>query len=314
MDRLTTMTVFRAVAEAGSFAGAARRLRLSNGAVSKHISALEDALGARLIHRTTRRLALTEVGQSYYKRCARILDEIEAMERDAGSENAAPRGLLRVGAPMSFGLLHLAPALPDLLAAHPELEVGLELDDRFVDLVDERIDVALRIMTSLPDSSYAAAKIAPIRSALCAAPAYLARAGTPRSPEELAGHVFVVYSLSRSPGHYVIEGPDGPHEIRVTGRITANSSIALREALAAGVGIGVVPTFVVGEALRDGTLVRVLDEYEPRGHTLHAVYPAAQKVPAKVRAFMDFLRQRFGGEPPWDRDVFPPRKERARRS
>jgi len=300
MDRLTTMTVYRAVVEAGSFAGAARKLRLSNAAVSKHVSTLEDALGARLIHRTTRRLSLTEVGQSYYERCARVLDEIEAMDRDAGSENAAPRGLLRGGAPLSFGVLRLAPALPDLLAKYPDLSINLELDDRFVDVIDGRVDVALRITASLVDSSYTAMKLAVIRQVMCASPAYLNGFGKPNNLEDLAEHTFVVYSLNQTPGHYILEGPDGLDEVRVTGRITANNSLALKEALLAGVDIGVVRTFVVGEALSEGKLVRILEGYELRDYSLYALYPATRKMPAKVRAFVDFLKQRFSGEPPWE--------------
>lgn len=196
MDALTGMRVFRRVVERGSFSAAAADLDLSNGAVSKHIGQLEGHLGARLLNRTTRRLSLTEAGRTYYERCVRLLDDLDEAERAVRQLHAAPRGRLKISAPMSFGILHLAPALPEFGLRYPEVEVDVVLNDRFVDLIDEGYDVALRIITDLPDSTLVARRFTLVRRVVCAAPAYLERHGVPVTPDDLKRHHCLIYSLT----------------------------------------------------------------------------------------------------------------------
>src|SRR3712207_2547014 len=242
------MHAFRRVIELGSFRAAARDLGRSNAAVSKQVSDLEAELGATLIARTTRRLSLTEVGQAYYERCARLLDDLMETETAVASLQAAPRGLLRVNAPMSFGLLHLARVMPAYIQRCPEVRVDLVMNDRAVDLLEEGCDVAVRVRTSLPDSSLIARRLAPVRRVLCAAPEYLERHGHPERPEDLVRHRCLIYSLSTSPDQWIF-APRTEGQlvtVKVPPYFIANSSIALREALLAGSGIAVVSTFLVG--------------------------------------------------------------------
>ena len=299
MDAASDMSVFAQIVESRGFSAAAARLGLSKSTVSKRLGKLERRLGARLLNRTTRRLSLTEEGAAYYARCQRILAEIEAAEAAVARLHGEPRGTLRVNAPMSFGLLHLSPAIPDFLARYPELRIDLTLADQFVDLVNEGYDMALRI-ARLPDSTLIARKLAPSRVVLCAAPAYLDRHGRPRVPTDLAAHTCLVYSNLARPDEWRLIGPDGPVSVRVSGNYRANNGDVLRQALRAGGGIGLMPTFLVGRDLRDGTLEVVLPGAVPQAQSLYAVYPPGGRPPAKLRAFIDFLAARFGPEPDWD--------------
>lgn len=307
MDKLAAMHAFRRVIELGSFRAAARDLGRSNAAVSKQVSDLEVELGATLIARTTRRLALTEIGQAYYERCARILDDLTETETAVASLQAAPRGLLRVNAPMSFGLLHLARVMPAYIQRCPEVRVDLVMNDRAVDLLEEGFDIAVRVRTSLPDSSLIARRLAPVRRVLCAAPDYLERHGCPERPEDLVRHRCLIYSLSTSPTEwtFALPGKSDPLTVRVRPYYTANSSIALREALLAGSGIALVPTFVVGPDVREGRLRAVLPTFEIAPQTMYALYPSARHLSPKVRSFVDFLVERYGDEPYWDSSVRP---------
>ncbi len=300
------MHAFRRVIELGSFRAAARDLGRSNAAVSKQVSDLEVELGATLIARTTRRLALTEIGQAYYERCARILDDLTETETAVASLQAAPRGLLRVNAPMSFSLLHLSRALPAYIQRYPDVRVDLVMNDRAVDLLEEGFDIAVRVRTSLPDSSLIARRLAPVRRVLCAAPAYLEQYGCPEQPEELVRHRCLIYSLSTSPTEWTFDrsGTSEPLTVRVLPYFTANSSIALREALLAGSGIALVPTFVVGQDIREGQLRTVLPAFEIRPHTMYALYPSARHLSPKVRSCVDFLVERYGDEPDWDKPAW----------
>ncbi len=303
MDKLAAMHAFRRVIECGSFRAAARELGRSNAAVSKQIGDLEAELGATLITRTTRRLALTEIGRAYYERCARILDDLAEAETAVASLQMAPRGLLRVNAPMSFGLLYLASALPAYMQRCPDVRVDLVMNDRTVDLVQEGFDVAVRVRTSLADSSLVARRLAPVRRVLCATPNYLEQHGCPERPEELHGHRCLIYSLSSSPTEWVLirRGGREPLTVTVAPYYTANSSIALREALLAGSGIALIPTFVVGADLDEGRLATVLSDFEIPPQSLYALYPSSRHLSPKVRSFVDFLVELYGGEPHWDR-------------
>lgn len=301
MDRLAALEAFTKVAETQSFSEAARRLRSSKSAVSRHVAALETDLGARLFHRTTRSLTLTEAGRDYFARTSRILADLEEANASVTQLQAAPRGHLRVNAPMSFGFLHLAPALGDFLARYPEIELDVTLSDRFVDLVDEGVDVAVRI-GSLTDSSLVARRLASIRRVLCASPDYLARRGVPQTPDDLKSHDCLSNTNINITREWRFVHPDGkPWPIEVKGRMSANSGDMLRVAALHGHGFVHLPTFIVGDDLRAGALVSVLDPYIAQDLTLNAVYPTARHLSPKVRAFVDFLAERFGGDKPyWD--------------
>jgi DNA-binding transcriptional LysR family regulator len=300
MDRLAAIQAFVKVAETHSFSEAAQRLRLSKSLVSRQIAALEAELGARLFHRTTRSMTLTEAGRGYFERASRILADLDDANRSVIQLQSAPRGRLRVSAPMSFGFLHLAPALADFLARYPEVEVDITLNDRFVDLVDEGFDVAVRI-GSLEDSSLVGRKLAPIRRVVCASPAYLNARGVPASPDELRTHDCVCNTnvpMAREWGFIKSDGRPWPVEVR--GRMTTNNGDTLRVAAISGIGFVNLPTFIVGSDLQTGTLVAVLDKFIAQDMTLNAVYPHSRHLSPKVRAFVDFLAERFGPRPYWD--------------
>lgn len=300
MDRLAAMEAFVRVTESRSFSQAARRLRSSKSVVSRLVSSLEAELGVRLFNRTTRSLTLTEAGQGYYERCARILADIDEANASVSQLQAAPRGRLRINAPMSFGFLHLAPAIPDFLARYAEVEVDMTMNDRFVDLVEDGFDLAVRI-GRLADSSLVARKLAPMRRVVCASPAYLETRGFPASPEDLAAHDCLCYSnvaLSDEWRFVSLDGMAWPVEVK--GRLRTNNGDALRTAALQGVGLAYLPTFIVGGDLQAGTLISLLGDYIPQDSAVHAVYPHSRHLSPKVRAFVDFLADRFGPRPYWD--------------
>jgi DNA-binding transcriptional LysR family regulator len=300
MDRLGTMEAFAAVVEAGSFSAAALRLRSSKSLVSRQIAALESELGARLFHRTTRSLTLTEEGRRYHAQVVRILADIAEANRSLSSLQAAPRGLLRVNAPMSFGYLHLAPAVPDFLMQCPEVELDLTMNDRYVDLIEEGVDLALRL-GRLAESSLVARKLAPARRVVCASPGYLQAHGVPQTPEDLKAHQCLCYSNMTMSEEWRFIRKDGKAwPVDVKGRLHVNNGDALREAALKDLGLVFLPTFIVGRDLQASTLVSVLTDYVAQDSGLYAVYPHARHLSAKVRAFVDFLVTRFGHQPYWD--------------
>lgn len=299
MDRLTGMAVFTAVVDEGGFTAAARRLGLSKSTVSKQVRALEDRLGAQLLVRTTRKLGLTEVGAAFYERAGRILAEAEAAEAAVSRLHDSPRGVLRVTAPVYFGQSHLAAILPEYLARWPEVKIELSLDDRFVDLVEEGFDLAVRI-AQLEDSSLVARKLAPTRLRVVAAPAYLERRGRPETPEDLAGHDCLLYAYQPTGDVWPLVGPDGAETaVKVQGPLRSNSGDALHAAAKAGLGLALLPDFIVASAVRAGELVCVLDGWHGRVTAVYAVYPPARHLSPKVRTFVDHLVERFSGTPPW---------------
>ncbi len=300
MDRLSAIEAFIRVAETGSFSAAAVKLRSSKSAVSRLIGALETELGARLFHRTTRSLTLTEVGRGYLERTTRIVADLDEANRAVTRLQAAPRGLLRVAAPMSFGFLHLAGALPDFLALYPEVSVDVAMSDRFVDLVEEGFDVAVRI-GEMQDTSLIARKLAPVRIAICASPDYLAAHGVPQKPADLAHHECIANSnLASSREWRFVDERGKKTSVSVRGRMNINNGDALRVAALKGLGIIALPTFIVGSDIHSGALVSLLEKYVPQNATINAVYPHARHLSPKVRAFVDFLAQRFGPHPYWD--------------
>lgn len=299
MDLLAGMAVFARVVDAGGISAAARELRLSKSAVSKQLSALEDRLGARLLQRTTRRMSLTEAGTGFLEHCRRVVAEAEAAESAVGALQAEPRGTLRVNAPMTFGTMHLSAAMPDFMARFPLVRVDLVLNDRMVDLLDEGFDVAVRI-ARLADSSLVARKLAPAKRVMVASPIYLDRRGRPQGLADLAQHDILSYSYVAAADEWRFTGPQGEETARVECRLSANNGEILLGACLAGAGIAALPTFIAGPSLRAGTLVRVLPEYKYDEISIHAVWPASRHLSAKVRAFVDFLAERFGPVPYWD--------------
>ncbi|GEO14345.1 LysR family transcriptional regulator [Microvirga aerophila] len=303
LDRITSMQVFVRVAGLGSFSAAARSLGLSQTMVTKHIAALEGRLGVKLLHRSTRRLVLTEGGRNYLAACERILVEIEEAEASSSLDRIEPRGTLRLNVPLTFGFREIAPALAEFGRLHPALTVDLGLADRYVDLIEEGWDLAIRI-GRLKDSSLVTRKLAPCRIVVCAAPSYLEAYGVPATPEDLGRHNCLGYTLpSTLSATRWLFGHEGETAVPVSGKLRANNGDALLAAAVAGQGIIYQPTFLVGDCLRDGSLVRVLAEHPVPEFGVHAVLPSGRQAPAKVRAFVEFLARRFAPEPGWDRGL-----------
>ncbi|MBB4041844.1 DNA-binding transcriptional LysR family regulator [Microvirga flocculans] len=303
LDRVTSMQVFVRVAGLGSFSAAARALHLSQTMVTKHVAALEERLGVKLLHRSTRKLTLTEGGRNYLAACERILAEIEEAEASASLERIEPRGVLRLNVPLTFGFRHIAPAIPEFTRLHPAVSFDLGLADRYVDLIEEGWDLAIRI-GRLKDSSLVARRLAPCRTVVCAAPSYLKEHGIPQTLDDLARHNCLGYTLPSAIGaNRWTFGPEGEIVVPVQGNLRANNGDALLAAAAAGQGLIYQPTFIVGDSLRDGSLVPVLGGYPTYQPGIHAVLPSARQAPAKVRAFIAFLAARFAPEPDWDRGL-----------
>ena len=301
MENLADIAVFVRVVERGSFTLAADDLRLSRAVVSKYISRLEERLGARLLHRTTRRLSLTEAGAALFETSRGALERIDEAEAAVARFQSAPRGRLRVSAPMSFGILHLGPALAEFSRAHPAVTLDMRLDDRFVNLVEDGFDVAVRI-GALADSTLVARKLATTRTVACASSAYLAEHGEPETPEDLASHDCLLYSYLSTANVWRFTAHDGREiPVAVSGSYRINNGIVLADAAVAGHGILMAPSFYVGPQLRDGRLRRILEAYRLPELGIHAVYPQTTHVPPKVRVFVDFLVKRFGKKPDWER-------------
>ncbi|NHZ69937.1 MAG: LysR family transcriptional regulator [Thermotogales bacterium] len=300
MARLEDMETFARVVEAGSISGAAERLGVAKSVVSRRIANLEERLGAQLFRRTTRRLNLTDTANSFYDRCMRILADVQEAEDAVSDEHATLHGRLRVAVPLSFGLMHLGPAIDDFMKAHPDVEFDLDFNDRQVDLLTEGFDVAVRI-AHLADSSFIARRLATIKVAMCASPDYLERSGTPRAPAELRDHACLTYSNLPDPSLWIYDGPDGKRvSVRVKSRLQANNGDFMREAVIAGQGIASLPTFLVYKAIEQGQLIRILPDYASPGIDAYAVYPQTRHLSHRVRAFVDFLAERFAGVPYWD--------------
>jgi len=301
VDRLTSMGVFTAAVDRGSLAAAARRYGITPAMAGRHLDALEAALKARLLQRTTRRLHLTDVGRLYYQRCRRILDEFDEAQREAGELNAAPRGLLRIAAPMSFGALHLGGPLARYLRDYPGVHIEIVLSDRFVDLVQEGFDLAIRV-GRLPDSTLVARNIARCRMVICAAPDYIKRHGMPGTPQELRERPRLAFSESVSPGDWTLLDSRGrSHSVDGPCQLLANNMQLLLAAALEGIGIAYGPSFVFGESLRNGSLVQVLPNHRAISLGIHTIVPSSQYVSAKVRHLIDRLAAELGDDPPWDR-------------
>lgn len=297
MDRIDEIRAFVAVADSRSFTQGARKLGVSGAQISKLVARLENNLGARLLNRTTRDVSLTDTGRAYLEGARELLAGFEALE-DSVRDQKGPGGLLKVSAPVSFGKGQLTPALLDFATACPAVSLDVSFTDRMVNLVEEGFDVGIRI-GHLSDSTLIARRLAVVRMVTCASPAYLTKRGTPTSPSQLGGHDAILDSNVREPSVWRFGGGAARQEVRVAGRLRFNGAEACVAAAVEGFGITRSPAFAAADDLRAGLLVPILCEVEPEPIHLHAVYPHARHLAAKVRAFVDFLAGRYAGEPAW---------------
>jgi DNA-binding transcriptional LysR family regulator len=298
MDRFSEMQAFTAVVDAGSFVGAADALGVSKAAVSRHVANLERRLGARLLHRTTRRLSLTGEGEIFHARAIELLAELDEAEAEIGERGGAAIGRVKINAPVTFGILHLAACWSAFQARHPQVTLDVTLADRVVDLVDEGYDVAVRI-ARLPSSTLVARKLSSTRMVLCASPDYLARAGRLRHPRELEHHRVLAYRYFAGGDAWPFEGPDGPVTATVRPCLRTNNGETCRVGALHHDGIVLQPSFLVGPDLAAGTLVEVLPEYRSIELGIYALYPTRRHVAPKVRLLVDFLAESFR-TPPWE--------------
>lgn len=296
------MKVFVAVTERGSVTAAAEALDMSRAMASRYLESLERWLGARMLHRTTRRIALTDAGHEALSRCRQMLDLADEVQLAAGARGVEPKGRLRIATSQSFAQAWLAEAVAEFLAGHPQAQVELLVLERAVNLVEERVDLAVRITNQL-EESLVARRLCTCRSVLCASPGYIERHGLPRTPEELAEHDCVAHSyVSRSEIRLRREGRSV--SVPVAGKLSSNETGVVRMATLASAGIAMLPTYFVADDLRQGRLVPVLPAWEPEPLGIHALYLSRRYQPLLLRAMIDFLAERLGGDvAPWDRDI-----------
>lgn len=297
---LNLLTVFSRVVEAGSFAEAARRLSSSRSVVSKAVAKLEVALGARLLNRTTRHLSLTEIGTAVAEHGRRIAEEAADVENLVASLTSEPRGVLRISASVAFGTLHVAPALAEFLPQYPKIKVDLTITDRWVDLAEEGYDLMIQV-TGQPQEHLVARKLAPVRRQLCATPEYFRQRGIPQTPMDLVTHNCLDYTRSGEQGRWLFTGPAGDISVPVNGPLHVDDDEALSQAVLGGLGMGLLPTFIVGKDIQSGRLQAVLSEYIPVERHVYAMYLPTRHLPSKVRVFIDFLLTHIGTPPYWDR-------------
>ena len=299
MKNLTELAIFAQVVESKSFSAAADQLELSKSAVSKYIARLEADLGASLLNRTTRHFSLTEAGAVLYERCVRILAEVQLAEAEVARLHESPRGLLRIDAHASFGERHVVPAIVEFMTRHPEVQVELTLNNQVVHPTEEGLDLAIRLASSLPDSSLVAQRLAPNRVVVCASPGYFARYGVPQTPEALRQHNCLIYTpLGQQ--QWCFRGSSGEYSVPVTGSFQANQAEALRAAVLSGLGVAILPTFLVGQEVQAGALQAVFPGTVAFKSVIYAIYPHTRHLVPKVRVFVDFLAARFGPRPYWD--------------
>jgi DNA-binding transcriptional LysR family regulator len=305
MDRLRCLQVFVEVARDGSFTRAARRLGMSKGSVTKHVAALEHALRARLLHRTTKQVGLTDAGVSTLRSGRLLLERYEEIEADVRESGRGPKGVIRVGTPPSFGTHHLLPLVTAFAAQHPEVQIALSLDDGSANLIAQGLDLSVRIAPALEDASYIAQPLAKAPQVLVAAPAYLDRRGVPEAPEDLARHDCLVHSLKSPTSIWRFAAPDGPVAARVRGSVYSNFGEALRHAALLGQGISMHPYYMVAEDLAAGRLREVLPGYAPPELDIYVIFSSRQNLPLRVRRFLEFLKDWAKTPPDWSRPVRP---------
>jgi len=303
VDRLRAFEMFATVVAKGGFTRAAEAMGTSPANVTRYVNELEAHLGTRLLNRTSRKLSLTQSGEALYERCRSILEEVAEAEAIASSSAVAPRGRLRINAPLSFGVRHLAPLWPTFLARHPEVELDIALIDRVVDIVEEGYDLAIRISRA-GSASHVGRKLATSRNIVCASPAYVAAHGAPTMPSQLKDHACIGYAYAATADDWrFTDGEGKAHAVKVEPRVRSNNGDTAQALALGGQGITWQPTFLVGEDLKAGRLVRLMPGYEMAPIDILAVYPSRRHVPAKVRAMIDFLAETFRGEPVWDQGL-----------
>lgn len=304
MDRLRAFEVFVAVVGKGGFAKAADALNTSPANVTRYVAELEAYLGTRLLNRTSRRLSLTEAGQTLFDRGRLILDEVAELEALAGAAAVRPRGRLRINAPVSFGIRHLAPLWPRFMALHPDVSLEIALIDRVVDIVEEGYDLAIRISRA-GSQSHVARRLAVSRNLICASPGYIAQHGQPESPQDLAAnHRCILYTHATTPDEWSLTDEGGREQVvRLQEAMSCNNGDTARMAALDGIGIIRQPTFLISDDLRAGRLVPLLPGYRSPDIDIVALYPSRRHLSAKVRVMVDFLGEAFHGIPPWDRDL-----------
>jgi DNA-binding transcriptional LysR family regulator len=300
MQNLNDMVTFARVVEAGGFSEAARQMGVSKSGVSKSIAKLELSLGVRLLNRSTRGLSLTEIGAAFHEHCIRITEEAAQAAEVVGRLQSEPRGVLRVTAPVAFGRLHVAPAVAEYLSRYPRLKLDMTITDRMVDLVSEGYDVAIRIRRE-PSLHVVARELAPVRRVVCATPDYFERRGIPTVPHDLTEHNCLHYTHFGTQGEWRFQSAGGEIVVPVKGSLRIDDDDTLAQAVLSGLGIAMLPTFIIGRELQAGRLRSVLSDYVPLERRIYAVHLPNVRLPVKIRAFIDFLQDRFGPEPYWDR-------------
>ena len=299
-DRLNGMRVFAQVVEAKSFSAAADKLGMSKSLASRHVSALERSLSVKLLNRSTRKLSLTEAGALLYEHCARIVQEAELAEQRLTRTQSEPAGLVRVSAVPAFAVRHVLPALPEFYQKYPKIQVKLFCSNRAVDLGDERFDLGIRVSFK-PAPNLVARKLAVNRSVLCASPAYLERHGTPRRIEDLSQHECVLFPALAPKGVWTMRRDRRTYSVHVTGVLETDEMDVVRAAVAAGLGIGILPVYMVGDALQKGQLVPLLRKFQVVPESaIYLAYLPNRTLPSRVRALIDFLAERFGPVPAWE--------------
>jgi len=300
VDRFENMETFIKVVEVGSMSGAAERLGVAKSAVSRRLKELETHLGVELFHRTTRRMNLTETGRAYYQQSVRILEDVLEAELSASHAHSELRGSLKVALPLSFGLMHLGPAINEFLKTHPQIEFDLDFNDRKVDMMEEGFDLAVRI-GNLEDSSLIARRLASIQAVMCASPDYLERMGAPQSASDLSSHQCLVYNLLHDYEHWQLYDAENKLiKVKIKPHIKASNGEFLRDAAVQGQGIILIPTFIVYKEIERGDLVPLLTNYHRPEISAYAIYPQTRHLSQRVRAFVDFLVERFEGIPYWE--------------
>lgn len=298
MDRLTEMEAFARVVEMGGFTEAARKVGLSKSAISKHVAALETRLGARLLNRTTRRVSPTDIGLAYYDKALEVLGAAAQADAMATAMQGAPTGELKISSPLTFGLKYVAPALGTFLSKYPDVAARLEFDDRYVELVSEGFDLAIRI-GDLADSSMKARKLAETSFDIVASPSYIEARGAPQSLDDLADHELLRYSNSSSGNHWKLRDENGEERLmRAGGRLATNNGDALIHAAIDGVGLVLTPSFISAPYLKSGELVKLLSNFAPAPRGIYAIYPSGRFPQPKLRVFVDHLFATMKGKGP----------------
>ncbi|MBT4839057.1 MAG: LysR family transcriptional regulator [Methylococcales bacterium] len=300
MDRFENMENFIRIVEVGSISGAADRLNVAKSAVSRRLKELEGHLGVELFHRTTRRMNLTDTGRSFYRQCVQIREDVLEAELATSQAHGTLKGSLKIALPSSFGLTHIGPTINEFLQKHPKIEFDLDFNDREVDLMQEGFDLAIRI-ANLPDSSLIARRLAPIRTIMCASPAYLEKMGQPHTPDELSEHQCLVYSLLHDYEYWYLTDIQGKEiKTKIYPYLKASTGEFIRDAAVAGQGIILAPLFIVYKEIERRALIPVLKDYMSVQINAYAIYPQTRHLSQRVRAFVDFLVKRFEGTPYWD--------------